>query len=62
MMASLAGRKPGSGSLLPVLGLPGIISSAPACEPGVIEIDRRRELFVDDFLVDGPYRLELRLQ
>jgi hypothetical protein len=33
MMASFAGRKPGSGSLLPVLGLPGIISSAPADEP-----------------------------
>jgi hypothetical protein len=32
-MAGFAGRKPGSGSLLPVLGLPGIISSAPAYEP-----------------------------
>jgi hypothetical protein len=62
MMASFAGRKPGSGSPLPVLGLPGIISSAPAYEPGVIEIDQRRELFVDDFLVDGPDRLELRLR
>ena len=62
MLASFAGCKPGSGSLLPVLGLPGIISSAPADEPEVIEIDRRRELFVEDFLVHRRDGLELRPQ
>ena len=61
-MASLAGRKPGSGSLLPVLGVLGIVPSAPAYEPGVIEIDTRRERFVDDFPVDRRDGPELRLR
>jgi hypothetical protein len=61
-MASLAGRKAGPGSLLLVLSVLGIVSSAPAGEPGAIEIGTRRELFVDDFLIDRRDGLELRLQ
>ena len=38
------------------------MSSAPADEPGVIEVGTRRELFVDDFLIDRRDGLELRLQ
>ena len=61
-MTGLAGRKPGPGSLLLVLSLLGLVPSAPADEPGVIELGTRRELFVDDFLIDRRDGLELRLQ
>src|SRR6516225_6712801 len=61
-MTGLAGRKPGPGSLLLVLGLLGMVPSAAADESGVIEIGTRRELFVDDFLIDRRDGLELRLQ
>jgi hypothetical protein len=38
------------------------VPSVPADEPGVIELGTRRELFVDDFLIDRCDGLELRLQ
>ena len=61
-MAGCTGRKAGLGSLLLVLSLLGMVSSAPADDSGVVEIGTRRELFVDDFLIDRRDGLELRLQ
>jgi hypothetical protein len=49
-------------SLLLVLGLFGMVLSASADNPGVTDIGTRRELFVDDFLIDRRDGLELRLQ
>ena len=45
-----------------VIGVLGMALHATADEPGVIEIGSRRELFVDDFLIDRRDGLELRLQ
>ena len=49
-------------ALVLVLGLLGMANGAPADEPQVVEIGTRRELFVDDFLIDRRDGLELRLQ
>jgi hypothetical protein len=58
------GTRPGFGigSLLLVLGLFGMAPSARADEPKAIEIGARRELFVDDFLIDRRDGQGLRLQ
>ncbi|MGC8643457.1 MAG: hypothetical protein ACP5XB_26670, partial [Isosphaeraceae bacterium] len=48
--------------LLLILALIAIGQAAPAAPPALIEIGGRRELFVDDFLVDQRNGLELRLQ
>jgi len=49
-------------ALVMVLGLLGMANGAPADEPQVVEIGSRRELFVDEFLIDRRDGLELRLQ
>jgi hypothetical protein len=61
-MAGFTGPGSGVGCLLVVLGLFGMGPTASADDPGVIEIDTRRELFVDEFLIDRRENLELRLQ
>src|SRR4051794_15614046 len=61
-MAGNTLRKVGHCSLLLVLGLFGVLPSATADEPGGIDIGTRRELFVDEFLIDRRDGLELRLQ
>ncbi len=59
---TLAGSRISLGGLLLSLALIGIGDAAPGVEPAVIEMGGRRELFVDDFLVDRRDGLELRLQ
>src|SRR4051794_35245325 len=61
-MAGLTRPVAGPCSLLLVLGVFGMVRPASADEPGVIQIGTRRELFVDDFLIDRRGGLELRLQ
>ena len=48
--------------LLLVVGMFGMARSASADDSGVIDIGTRRELFVDDFLIDRRDGLESRLQ
>ena len=52
----------GFGGLVTVLGLIFGTSAALADEPSVIELGGRRELFVDEYLIEKRDGLELRLQ
>src|SRR3954465_16012582 len=61
-MAGLTRPVAGPCSLLLVLRVFGMVRPPSADQPGMIQIGTRRELFVDDFLIDRRERLELRLQ